>query len=101
MHKTTHVYPILGVRSIDQLNENISALDVHLTPQHLEFIDSVLPFSLGAPHDVIVRAHCLHSMSSVLLTPDSTQGVGTAPSASIRAAIVLDWDPVPQPIRLP
>jgi len=81
MHKTTHVFPLLGVRNIEQLKENISALNIHLTPEHIDYLEGILPFELGAPHDHI--------------------GVGTAASPSIRTAIVLDWDPVPQPIRLP
>ncbi|TCD60160.1 hypothetical protein EIP91_010631 [Steccherinum ochraceum] len=81
MHKTTHVFPLLGVRNIDQLNENVSALDVHLAPEHMTYLESILPFEPGAPHDHL--------------------GDGTRPVGSTRAAIVIDWDQVPQPIRLP
>lgn len=56
MHKTTHVFPILGVRSIEQLKENASALDIHLTAEHITYLEGILPFEWGAPHDNIVSA---------------------------------------------
>lgn len=102
MHKTTHVFPLLGVRNIDQLNENVSALDVHLTPEHMAYLEGILPFEVGAPHDHIVGASPVLSKDQTLIGNSTfAQGDGTHPVASTRAAIVIDWDNVPQPIRLP
>lgn len=66
MHKTAYVFPLLGVRSIEQLNENISALDIHLTPQHMEYLESILPFELGAPHEHIVSLSVKFGCGEVL-----------------------------------
>ena len=54
MQKTTHVFPIIGGRKVEHLNNNIAALDVTLTDEQIKYIESVLPFDRGFPHIFIV-----------------------------------------------
>ncbi|RPD53607.1 Aldo/keto reductase [Lentinus tigrinus ALCF2SS1-6] len=51
MQKTTHVFPIIGGRKVEQLEANIEALRVHLTEEQVKFLEGVLPFDVGFPHD--------------------------------------------------
>ncbi|KAF5340611.1 hypothetical protein D9611_007423 [Ephemerocybe angulata] len=52
MHKTTFVFPIIGGRKVEHLEANLEALDISLTTEHLKYLDSIIPFDLGAPHSV-------------------------------------------------
>ena len=61
LHKTTFVFPTIGSRKVENLLENIEALDVALTDEHLKFLDSVAPVDLGFPHNLIVSQICLRS----------------------------------------
>jgi hypothetical protein len=54
MQKTPHVFPIVGGRKVDHLMANMEALDITLSPDQIKFIESILPFSPGFPHDMIV-----------------------------------------------
>ncbi|RDX52548.1 Aldo/keto reductase [Lentinus brumalis] len=50
MQKTTHVFPIVGGRKVEQLEANIEALSVSLTQEQVEFLEDALPFDPGFPH---------------------------------------------------
>ncbi|KAJ2920061.1 hypothetical protein MD484_g294, partial [Candolleomyces efflorescens] len=50
LHKTPYVFPIVGLRKPEQLHQNIEALEISLTKEHLKFLDGVVPFDLGFPH---------------------------------------------------
>lgn len=56
MHKTPYVFPMIGGRKIEHLKQNIQALDVSLSPEQIQRIDSAKPFDLGFPHNVVVCA---------------------------------------------
>lgn len=45
--------PILGPRSLAQLQDNMGALHVQLTPQHMDRLNLVSLIPLGFPHDLI------------------------------------------------
>ncbi|KAI0076939.1 Aldo/keto reductase [Panus rudis PR-1116 ss-1] len=79
MQKTTHVFPILGVKSVEQIQSNMEALEVALTPEHIKFIEDVLPFDPGFPHNML--------------------GDGTVPQPAIRSSIYFEQDPVPPALR--
>ncbi|KAJ3530346.1 hypothetical protein NMY22_g8615 [Coprinellus aureogranulatus] len=53
LHKTQYVFPIIGGRKIEQLVANIEALEISLTPEHITFLDSVVKFDPGFPHNLI------------------------------------------------
>lgn len=50
MHKTTHVFPIVGGRNVEQLKDNIDALSIALTDAEIEEIEDVSPYDPGFPH---------------------------------------------------
>ncbi len=45
--------PILGARSLAHLTDNLGALDVRLSAEHLQRLDAVSRMDLGFPHDFI------------------------------------------------
>lgn len=49
MQKTPYVFPIIGGRKIEHLHQNIEALEVALTPEHIKYLESILPFDIGFP----------------------------------------------------
>ncbi|KAI0767466.1 NADP-dependent oxidoreductase domain-containing protein [Fomes fomentarius] len=51
MHKTTHVFPIIGGRKIEHLEANIAALDISLSDEQIKHLESALPFDLGFPQN--------------------------------------------------
>ena len=56
MHKTTHVFPIVGGRKVEHLEANIAALDIALSPEQIAYLEAALPFDAGFPASMIVRA---------------------------------------------
>ncbi len=64
MHKTTHVFPIVGGRKVEQLEANIEALNVTLSEEQIKFLESALPFNPGFPHSFCVSIRILSYLSS-------------------------------------
>lgn len=54
LHKTTHVFPILGGRKPEHLLANIEALEISLTPEQIAYLESVKPFEKGFPYSAFV-----------------------------------------------
>jgi aryl-alcohol dehydrogenase-like predicted oxidoreductase len=54
LHKTRYVFPIIGGRKVEHLVGNLEALDISLTREHLSYIDSIVPFDPGFPHNFFV-----------------------------------------------
>ncbi|HWQ83317.1 MAG TPA: hypothetical protein VN363_02055, partial [Anaerolineales bacterium] len=44
---------ILGARHLEQLQDNLGALDLTLTPEQIFKLDSLSPIQLGFPHDFL------------------------------------------------
>ncbi|KAK9458704.1 NADP-dependent oxidoreductase domain-containing protein [Lipomyces oligophaga] len=53
MAKAPNVFPIVGVRSKEQLESNIKALDIILTKEQIEYLEGVFNFDKGFPLDMI------------------------------------------------
>ncbi|KAK0203288.1 NADP-dependent oxidoreductase domain-containing protein [Desarmillaria ectypa] len=49
MQKTPYVFPLIGGRKVEHLASNLEALDVLLSPEHMKYLESILPFELGFP----------------------------------------------------
>ena len=85
MHKTPHVYPIVGQRSIKHLKANIEALAVSLSDEDLATIDAAAPFDVGFPMNFLFRDYKhTNSASDVVLT---------------KMSALIDMPPYPAPVR--
>ncbi|KAK8069104.1 NADP-dependent oxidoreductase domain-containing protein [Apiospora phragmitis] len=51
--KAHYVFPIVGGRKIEHLKQNIAALSIKLTAEQIAFLESVKPFAVGFPHDML------------------------------------------------
>ena len=49
MQKTTHVFPIIGGRKIEHLEANLEALNVKLSEEQIQYLESAAPFDIGFP----------------------------------------------------
>mgnify|MGYP005838096757 CR=1 FL=1 len=47
------IIPLLGARTVDQLTDNLGALNVTLSETHLERLEAVSRLELGFPHDFL------------------------------------------------
>ncbi|KAF9064057.1 NADP-dependent oxidoreductase domain-containing protein [Rhodocollybia butyracea] len=53
MQKTPYVFPIIGGRKIENLKDNLEALDITLSEEQIEELESVVPFDIGFPVNFI------------------------------------------------
>ncbi len=53
MVKQPYIFPIVGVRKVEHLQDNIAALKVRLSKEEIKEIDAAYEFKLGFPHDFI------------------------------------------------
>lgn len=51
--KAEHVFPLVGGRKIEHLQQNIAALSIKLTEEQIGYLESVKPFDVGFPHDML------------------------------------------------
>ena len=70
MHKLPYVFPIIGGRKVEQLKENIAALDISLTPEQVQRIEQASPFDPGFPNDFIVGV----LLAAVIFVPLASNG---------------------------
>ncbi|THU86048.1 Aldo/keto reductase, partial [Dendrothele bispora CBS 962.96] len=54
MQKTPYVFPLIGTRTIESFKENMEALNITLTPEQVQYIESEGPsFDVGFPNSLI------------------------------------------------
>lgn len=54
--KYPYVYPLIGGRRIEHLQQNIEALKIRLTQQQVDYLESVVPFEPGFPLNFIGKS---------------------------------------------
>ncbi|KAF9050896.1 NADP-dependent oxidoreductase domain-containing protein [Rhodocollybia butyracea] len=54
MQKTPYVFPIIGGRKIENLKDNLEALDLTLLEEQIKELKDVVPFDVGFPANFIV-----------------------------------------------
>jgi aryl-alcohol dehydrogenase-like predicted oxidoreductase len=53
MAKAPNVFPIVGGRKVEHLQDNIQALKIKLTTEQIQYLESVTPFDIGFPNNFI------------------------------------------------
>ncbi|KAK1221434.1 putative aryl-alcohol dehydrogenase aad14 [Marasmius sp. AFHP31] len=66
MQKATHVFPILGGRKVEHLEQNLQALDITLSSQQMEFLESQVPLEHDFPQRIIVSLFVLSKVCLLL-----------------------------------
>ena len=54
MQKAPYVFPIIGGRKVEHLHQNLEALSLRLTDEHMKRLDNVKPLEKGFPYDLMV-----------------------------------------------
>jgi aryl-alcohol dehydrogenase-like predicted oxidoreductase len=67
LQRLPYVFPIIGGRKVEQLHENIEALDIALTAEQIKRIEDAKPFDPGFPYTMIVSL-VSSATSPILLT---------------------------------
>ncbi|KAJ7617197.1 Aldo/keto reductase [Roridomyces roridus] len=49
MQKVPYCFPIVGGRKVEHLLQNIEALDICLSQEQIEYLESIIPFDVGFP----------------------------------------------------
>lgn len=98
MQKTPYVFPIVGGRKVEHLLDNITALDIALSTEQIKYLEDVLPFNPGFPHDMIVSIKLRGSGAVYLLR---AQGNGTEHSNLFKRIGGVHYDrwPVQEALR--
>ena len=90
MQKTPHVFPIVGGRKVEHLESNLEALEIVLTPEHIKYLESIIPFDPGFPTTLIVS---LFSSRHSLLSNAFTQGDGSEYMVLMAATAYMEKQP--------
>ncbi|OZJ03819.1 hypothetical protein BZG36_03812 [Bifiguratus adelaidae] len=53
LQRCSYVFPIVGGRKVEHLLDNVKALDIALSKEQLEYLESQTPFDPGFPHNLI------------------------------------------------
>ncbi|KAL2831944.1 NADP-dependent oxidoreductase domain-containing protein [Aspergillus pseudoustus] len=53
LQKVPNVFPIVGGRKVEHLHDNMQALKIKLTPKQFEYLESVKPFEVGFPQNML------------------------------------------------
>ena len=54
MQKAPFVFPIIGGRKVEHLLANLEALDISLDDEQIQYLESIIPFDVGFPSNLIV-----------------------------------------------
>jgi len=95
MQKAPYVFPIIGGRKVEHLEANLDSLAIVLTPEHMKYLESVVPFDLGFPHDIIVSFQ-FNIVHYILKRP--IQGDGTEYNPIMKNAAYMEKQPLVRPI---
>ena len=95
MQKAPYVFPIIGGRKVEHMEANLEALEIALTPEHIKYLESIVPFDPGFPSTMIVSHSCSQSFCSDQL---SLQGNGSYYTASMKSAGYMEKQPALQAI---
>ncbi|KAJ7166014.1 NADP-dependent oxidoreductase domain-containing protein [Mycena filopes] len=79
LHKVPYCFPIIGGRKVEHLTANVESLDITLSVEQIQFLESVVPFEPGFPLSMI--------------------GDGTKTSPLMRSSGAFAKQPLPEPIR--
>lgn len=53
LQKVPNVFPIVGGRKVEHLQDNIQSLKIELTTEQVEYLESVRPLDVGFPHNMV------------------------------------------------
>ncbi|ORX51944.1 aryl-alcohol dehydrogenase AAD14, partial [Hesseltinella vesiculosa] len=79
MAKAPRVYPLVGGRKIEHLQDNIQALKIRLTDEQISYLESILSFDVGFPTNFIgtdPKSNPLIAANAALVVERDTKPIG-------------------------
>ena len=98
MQKVPFVFPIVGGRKVEHLLQNIEALDIVLSVEQMQYIESIIPFDLGFPSNLIV-SRSRYFWTNLSHKKPVHQGTGTTHVRGLTSSGNLVKQPPLQAIR--
>ncbi|KAH8432007.1 putative aryl-alcohol dehydrogenase aad14 [Aspergillus melleus] len=81
MSKTTNVFPLVGGRKIEHLQDNIQALSIRLTDEQIAYLESVRPLEVGFPQNMLGEEPGVSGKMSMALAPSGQMSFVKYPRA--------------------
>lgn len=81
MAKTPNVFPIIGGRKIEHLKGNIEALNLRLTQEQIEYLESQTSFDVGFPNNFIGPDPKVTGTASFLMAANASYSFVKAPKS--------------------
>ncbi|KAK1145075.1 putative aryl-alcohol dehydrogenase aad14 [Aspergillus melleus] len=81
MSKTTNVFPLVGGRKIEHLQDNIQALSIRLTDEQIAYLESVRPLDVGFPQNMLGEEPGVSGKMSMALAPSGQMSFVKYPRA--------------------
>jgi aryl-alcohol dehydrogenase-like predicted oxidoreductase len=81
MTRSGAVHPILGVRRLDQLQDNLHALNIQLPPESVAQLNVATGFEIGFPHDFITDMHTFVFGEAAERVDHATTTLGQGPNS--------------------
>lgn len=53
LQRVPYVFPIIGGRKVEHLHDNIKALEIDLSDEQIQYLESITPYDPGFPHGFI------------------------------------------------
>ncbi|KAI9041425.1 aryl-alcohol dehydrogenase [Aspergillus affinis] len=69
MSKTTNVFPLVGGRKVEHLQDNIQALSIRLTDGQIAYLESVRPLDVGFPQNMLGEEPGVSGKMGMALAP--------------------------------
>lgn len=79
MAKATNVFPLIGGRKVHHLKDNIQALNLQLTAEQIEYLESQNPFDVGFPGNFIGPDPKVTGKASFLLAANASYSFVQSP----------------------
>ncbi|EYE96051.1 Aldo/keto reductase [Aspergillus ruber CBS 135680] len=79
MAKAPNVFPLIGGRKVNHLMENIQALNLQLTAEQIEYLESQNPFDVGFPSNFIGPDPKVTGKASFLLAANASYSFVQSP----------------------
>jgi aryl-alcohol dehydrogenase-like predicted oxidoreductase len=81
LSKAPNVFPLVGGRKVEHLQDNIQALKIKLTAEQIEYLESVKPFDVGFPNTFIGEDPKVTGRASGLLAASAPLALVKSPKA--------------------
>lgn len=81
MSKAPNVFPLVGGRKVEHLQDNIQALKIRLTPEQIAYLESVKPLDPGYPSNLIRENPAVTGVAGPMIAASAQMAFVKGPQA--------------------